>query len=80
MQQVARNAVDPIDGFLRDKKCRVLPRDTKFDAAFGGILNNPELRWREVFFGEDMLRRTLREFVAHYGLPVSRVTMIFILA
>lgn len=38
MQQVARNMVDPVDGFLRGKKFLVLDRDTRFDAAFRVIL------------------------------------------
>jgi transposase InsO family protein len=93
MQQVARNVIDPIDGFLRGKKFLVVDRDTKFDAAFGAILKTAgvqiartafqapnmnafaerfvrtiqdECLDRMVFVGEAMLRRALREFVAHY--------------
>ena len=38
MAQVARNLVDPGDGFLRDKRFLVLDRDTKFTAQFRAIL------------------------------------------
>ena len=93
MRQVARNVVDPIDGFLRNKKFLVLDRDTNFDAAFAAILQSAGVRIariafqapnmnsfaerfvrtikdeclsKMVFFGDAMLQRALREFVAHY--------------
>src|SRR5262245_4311855 len=39
MAQVARNLVDTVDGFLRQKQFLVVDRDSKFDAAFRRILN-----------------------------------------
>ena len=39
MAQVARNLIDPIDGFLRKKQFLVLDRDTKFTEQFRDILN-----------------------------------------
>ena len=38
MQQIARNLVDPVHGFLRSKKYFVIDRDTKFDARFSDLL------------------------------------------
>jgi transposase InsO family protein len=44
MHQVARNATDPVDGFLRNKKFTLLDRNTKFDAAFAAILKSAGVR------------------------------------
>jgi transposase InsO family protein len=38
MAQVARNIIDPIDGFLRKKRYLLADRDTKFTARFRAIL------------------------------------------
>jgi transposase InsO family protein len=55
MHQVARNATDPVDGFLRDKKFLVLDRDTKFDKAFAAILKSAGIRiLRTAFQAPDM--------------------------
>jgi putative transposase len=39
MAQVARNLIDPIDGFLRKKQFFVIDRDSKFTEQFRAILN-----------------------------------------
>jgi hypothetical protein len=39
-QQCARQLTDPIDGFLRKKRSLIHDRDTKFTAAFEGILRS----------------------------------------
>jgi len=93
MQRVARTLVDPVDGFLRQKKFFVIDRDSKFDARFREVLRASSLEVlltafqapnmnafaerfvrsikseclsKMIFVGEAMLRRALREFVAHY--------------
>jgi hypothetical protein len=44
MAQVARNLTDPGEGFLRDKRCLILDRDTKFTAQFRHILEEAGVR------------------------------------
>jgi putative transposase len=38
MSQIARNATDTHDGFLRDKRYLIMDRDTKYSDAFRGII------------------------------------------
>jgi len=38
MTQIARNATDTHDGFLRDKRYLIMDRDTKYSDAFRGII------------------------------------------
>jgi hypothetical protein len=40
MFQIARNVSDAEDGFLREKKCLLMDRDTKFSKEFRGIIEN----------------------------------------
>ena len=44
MLQIARNASDAEDGFLRDKKYLLMDRDTKFSKAFRDILANVDVK------------------------------------
>jgi hypothetical protein len=93
MAQVARNLIDPIDGFLRGKRFLIVDLDTKFTERFrevlerGGVrvvrtayqapnMNAIAERWvrsvksecldRMIQFGEDSLRRALREYGGHF--------------
>ncbi|HEX5054735.1 MAG TPA: integrase core domain-containing protein [Planctomycetota bacterium] len=93
MSQVARNLIDPVDGFLRKKRFLIADLDTKFTERFrevlerGGIrvvrtafqapnMNAIAERWvrsvksecldRMILFGENSLRRALREYGAHF--------------
>jgi putative transposase len=45
MEQMARNAIDPECGYLRDQRCVLHDRDTKFCATFRSI---PRVGGREV--------------------------------
>jgi transposase InsO family protein len=38
MTQIARNVTDTHDGFLRDERCLIMDRDTKYSDAFRGII------------------------------------------
>jgi len=38
MMQIGRNLIDPIDGFLEDKKFVILDRDSKYSAAFRDLV------------------------------------------
>jgi transposase InsO family protein len=40
MMQVGRNLTDPIGGFLMEKKYLILDRDSKYSAAFQGLLKD----------------------------------------
>lgn len=93
MAQIARNLIDPVDGFLCGKRFLIADLDTKFTERFREVLEHagvqvvrtayqaPNMnaiaeRWvrsvkskcldRMVLFGEDSLKRALREYGAHF--------------
>ena len=94
MAQIARNLIDPVDGFLREKRFLIADLDTKFTERFREVLEQGAVRvvrtayqapnrnaiaerWvrsvksecleRLVLFGEGMLLRALRDYVAHFN-------------
>jgi putative transposase len=44
MLQIARNASDAEDGFLRDKKYLLMDRDTNFSKEFQDIIENVDVK------------------------------------
>lgn len=44
MTQIARNLTDPIDGFLKDKRCVLMDRDSNFSDAFRTILKDVDVK------------------------------------
>ena len=44
MLQIARNVSDAEDGFLRDKRCLLMDRDTKFSKEFRDIIENVDVK------------------------------------
>jgi len=80
IRQVGRNMTDPVDGFLTNTQFCLMDRDAKFTTAFRSLLGEAgiepvhlpmrsiksECLNRMIFFGEDALRRAVREYVAHY--------------
>ena len=43
MKQIARNLTDPFDGYLVDKKCVLMDRDSNFSSAFRAILEDADV-------------------------------------
>jgi len=80
IRQMERILTDPVDGFLREKRFCLMDRDAKFTTAFRTLLAEAgiepvrlppssitsECLDRMIFFGEDSLRRAVREYLAHY--------------
>ena len=77
IRQIGRNFTDPVDGCLREKRFCLMDRDAKFTTAFRNILAGAgierfmrsiksECLDRMIFFGEDSLRRAVREYLVHY--------------
>ena len=44
MKQIARNLIDPFDGFLKDKKYVLMDRDTNFSSAFRAVLEGADVQ------------------------------------